>query len=436
MKQWNTEIVRTEQLRNEKMINYARIIVGVTGFLLTATFSDQLGTEQKKIQFAVCGFIVMFGSGMLLLLKKIAILNILKFLSSITDILLLSLILWGPGGTYGHLGTFKGPEFVVFFLIIALAAYRFSIVATLLTGMISILAIVAMFIIAKLSGSIQIGTLTESMTTPSVSHMDLIVKLSVLLLFTMFLVAFSRSYGRVIDRTVAAEKEKQHQIQERDRVVDNFCRYVEKQVAELVLRGDVNLAGEKRDVTIMFCDIRDFTRLSEAQEPEAVVQFLNQFFAKMIDVIFKYRGTLDKFIGDGIMAVFGAPIDTGMNEELAIRAALEMRQELEAINSERIQGEPTIHFGIGIHSGEVIAGNIGSEKRLEYTVIGTPVNIASRIEGLNKRLKTDILISEATYLKVRNLIQVKKNRPEIVRGVREPVSTYQLEALHMGVASS
>ena len=184
---------------------------------------------------------------------------------------------------------------------------------------------------------------------------------------------------------------------------------------------------------IMFCDIRDFTLLSSTKEPEEVVQFLNTFFTKMIDVIFKYQGTLDKFIGDGIMAVFGAPIDTGKNEELAIRAAIEMRTELSLINEDRSKKkESQINIGIGIHSGDVVAGNIGSVKRLEYTVIGSPVNLASRIEGLNKRLKTDILISDATFEKVRHLVQARKNDPERIRGTSEPVSTYHIEALTAG----
>lgn len=289
-------IVRSEELRNERTINYVRIAMGVLGGLLTLFFRDQLGSSQKTFQYVVCAVVVAYGAVVHLFLRWVGFRPYLKYVLSLADVLLLSAILWGPPGAVSRVGAFKGPEFAVYFLIIALAAFRFSIPATVFAGSATVVVIVAMFVIARVSDTIQLGTIDESATTAAVSFGVLIIRIVFLSIFTMFLVAVARSYGRVIERTTAAELERGRQRFERQRIEESFSRYVTKQVAEIVLGGDVNLAGERRNATILFCDIRDFTRFSEDKDAEEVVQFLNDFFAVMIDVIFKYEGTLDKFI--------------------------------------------------------------------------------------------------------------------------------------------
>ena len=189
-----------------------------------------------------------------------------------------------------------------------------------------------------------------------------------------------------------------HGLGERQRIRDLFGVYLSPEVSRAILEGRVALQGEARQVSILFCDIRDFTRFSATRSPREVVSRLNRFFGRMTGAIHDKGGTINKFLGDGFLAVFGAPVHHSDHARRAVEAALQMGREMAALNDELSGlGEPPMEIGIGIDGGEVIAGNVGSADRLEYTVIGDPVNRSSRIEQLNKALVTRILVSERTY---------------------------------------
>lgn len=192
---------------------------------------------------------------------------------------------------------------------------------------------------------------------------------------------------------------------ERRRVHDILGKFVSKDVAdELVAEGSgsLRLGGDRKPVTVLFADIRGFTTLAETMEEHHVVEMLNQYFGAMVPIIFRHQGTLDKFIGDAIMAVFGAPLAYEDHALRAVRCALEMQQALESLKGHWARGSSRdFDIGVGIHTGIAVAGRIGTEDRMEYTVIGNTVNLASRIEGANKELGTRILISEETYQAVR-----------------------------------
>ncbi|WP_243237405.1 CHASE2 domain-containing protein [Heliobacterium chlorum] len=186
---------------------------------------------------------------------------------------------------------------------------------------------------------------------------------------------------------------------ERKKVQHLFGRYVSPTVVDQLLSRPemVHLGGQRVDTTILFSDIRGFTSYSEGRTPEEVVGRLNEYFSRMTQVIFKHGGTLDKFMGDGIMAVFGAPIADPDHALHALEAAKEMCSTLEEMNQGwRERGEPLFNLGVGLNSGPVLAGNIGSEERMEYTVIGEDVNLSSRLESLNKQYKSRIILSERT----------------------------------------
>ncbi len=174
-------------------------------------------------------------------------------------------------------------------------------------------------------------------------------------------------------------------------------------------------------------DIRDFTAMSENLFPEEVVEFLNLFFKEMVGVVTKYESILDKYIGDAMLAVFGAPILHDNDPKRAVFAAIEMRQQLDLFNvKRRKEGRAPVNIGIAVHTGELVAGNIGSETRMEYTVIGDTVNLTSRLEKLNKEFGTVILISEPTYRQVKDYIQAREIPSVKIRGKTKEIKVYDV----------
>ncbi|MGH7333007.1 MAG: adenylate/guanylate cyclase domain-containing protein [Candidatus Rokuibacteriota bacterium] len=186
-------------------------------------------------------------------------------------------------------------------------------------------------------------------------------------------------------------------LRERERIRDTFGKYVTPEVRDEILAGRVVLEGQAREVTILFADLRDFTPWVEARDPREVVRDLNTYFGLMEGAIRDHHGLVLQFIGDEIEAVFGAPISHARHPDQAVGAALEMRRRLAAWNAERMDGgRPLFRHGIGVHTGRVLAANIGSPDRLSYALVGDPVNVASRIQGLTKEVGTDILVSADT----------------------------------------
>ncbi len=202
-------------------------------------------------------------------------------------------------------------------------------------------------------------------------------------------------------------------LQERDRVKEVFGRYVTTQVSEEVLKGAIKLGGERRRVTMLFSDIRSFTSMSETMTPEQVVEFLNDYFSEMVDAVFEHGGVLDKFMGDALLCVFGSFEETPDHPRRAVMSALRMKALLAKINGERtVAGRAPIEIGIGVHTDDVIVGNIGSRRRLEYTVIGDGVNTCQRVQDANKEFGTTILITETTYEAVRGEFECRP-MPEV-----------------------
>lgn len=214
-------------------------------------------------------------------------------------------------------------------------------------------------------------------------------------------------------------------LDEREKMKDAFGKFVNKDIAELAMKGEIKLGGERKYCAIFFSDIRSFTAISEKLEPEEVVEFLNQYMTEMVKCITKTNGIVDKFIGDAIMATWGALRHDDNAVENAINGTLMMRDALRKFNEGRGgDKKPIIQIGAGINSGYVISGQIGSNERLEYTVIGDAVNLASRIESLNKPMGTDILISEEAYNQVKDIYHVEKMQQIKVKGKEEAQTIY------------
>ena len=221
-------------------------------------------------------------------------------------------------------------------------------------------------------------------------------------------------------------------LREKEMIKRAFTRYVAREVVEEILKDPENLvlSGERRQVTVLFCDVRGFTPMSERLAPEEVVLLLNDFYNLMIETTFKYDGTLDKFLGDAVMAVFGAPMAHPDHSARAIRTALAMQEGITGLNERRAHdGKEAISVGIGVSAGEAVAGTVGTEDRMEYTVIGDSVNLAARLESNAK--PGQILISHRTYERVRDLVDARPLGRIRVKGKEEEIEVYEV----LGLAS-
>jgi adenylate cyclase len=220
-------------------------------------------------------------------------------------------------------------------------------------------------------------------------------------------------------------------LREKDAIKRAFTRYVAREVVTEILKDPdkIVLTGERRDVTVLFCDVRGFTSLSERLPPEEVVSLLNAFYTLMIDSTFKHDGTLDKFLGDGVMAVFGAPIYHADHSLRALRTALGMQAGIRELSTRRsAEGKPPLRIGIGVNAGTAVAGTVGTEARMEYTVIGDSVNLASRLESYAK--PGQILIAEHTYVRVREAVEARPLGRMKLRGKEEEVEVYEVTGIY------
>jgi adenylate cyclase len=214
-------------------------------------------------------------------------------------------------------------------------------------------------------------------------------------------------------------------LEEREKLKGALGKFVNPEIAEKAMKGELKLGGERRTATIFFSDIRSFTAISEQLQPEEVVEFLNAYMTIMVKIIGDHNGIVDKFIGDAIMAVWGVPESKGNDALNAVNATIEMRRALLEFNKGRGSAKkPVIKIGCGLNTGAVLAGQIGSEDRLDYTVIGDAVNLASRVETLNKPFGTDILISQDTYNIVKNEFDCEPMQKIKVKGKSQPQQIY------------
>jgi adenylate cyclase len=208
---------------------------------------------------------------------------------------------------------------------------------------------------------------------------------------------------------------------------DSFGRYMGEEIRDEIMSGRISMEGEMKRVTLLFSDLRNFTPLVEKNHPRQVVKILNQYFNEMNLAVKAHKGLILQYVGDEIEAVFGAPVGFDDHPEMAVQAALEMRKRLIALNiTLEEQGVEPLEHGIGLHSGAVLAGNIGSEERMSYALVGDTVNTASRIEGLTKTYKTDIILSQTTHNLLTGSYVTKQLEPVKVKGKDEGVIIYKL----------
>ncbi|TGL64035.1 adenylate/guanylate cyclase domain-containing protein [Leptospira sarikeiensis] len=216
-------------------------------------------------------------------------------------------------------------------------------------------------------------------------------------------------------------------LEERNEILGMFGQYVSPSVVDKLMSQKADTASENKDVCVMFLDIRNFTKFSEDKSPAEVISYLNTLFEDMIEIVNKHNGIINKFLGDGFMAVFGAPLsDNGKDAKNAVAASLEIQRKVVEMNS---SGKiPETKIGIGLHFGEAMTGSVGSSQRKEYTIIGDTVNLASRVEQLNKDFGSEILATDSVYEHVKHFLEAESLPPVKVKGREKEVLIYKFSA--------
>ncbi|MBL7714625.1 MAG: HAMP domain-containing protein [Bdellovibrionales bacterium] len=297
------------------------------------------------------------------------------------------------------------------------AANRVRKISILVTGIVGVVAFALIYFFSL------------SLTTPLVRLVDATAKIS----RGEYDVTLKKGANDEIGDLTVSFNEMATGLAEREKIKNAFSKFHSKDVADKILSGELNLVGERKRVTIFFSDIRSFTTLSEKLQPEQVVELVNAYMTRMVRIIFAHGGVVDKYVGDAIMAVYGTPVVYGNDSLRAVAAAIRMRAEMVRFNADQMsKGKPAIAIGMGMNTGDVVAGNIGSPERMEYTILGDAVNLTSRMESLTKEFKTDILISGETYNEIKEHIHCMPRGSTKVKGKNEEVAVYEVIGFRPG----
>ncbi len=300
---------------------------------------------------------------------------------------------------------------------------------SLTTGLLGALLVVVLpFIMAIVTGRVSnryagLGIFAAVAILTIALEVALFIHYSILLSTLYPLLSLSLGY-------VATEAYRNMVVERKSRFYRKaFSTYVPPQVVEEIVREPerLSLGGEKREITVLFADIRDFTTLAESMEPERLVTLLHEYLTPLTEILFRERGTLDKYIGDAIMAIFNAPHRLDDHAHRACRVAIEMRGKISELGREcQRQGCPSLNMGVGINTGEAVVGNMGTELRFDYTAIGDTVNLASRLEGMNRLYGTGIIVSQATFERTEDGFLFRELDLVRVKGKKRPVRIYEL----------
>lgn len=384
-------VLRREEIANEKKIHLARMALMVLTAIQITIARLVMGEVMQERFWVIAPFAYLYLAFNILLwfrCMREACPRAVSYVLSFLDLVYVVVVLFGislvaESGTF--VGTTSAPPFFILYLLNALSGLRFDFKLSLYCAVTSVLIVF---------GLGAYDAYRSFFPFASGAFLETFFK-AVLVGATALVSGYIGQRSRkLIAQAVQEQGEKRF-------IKSIFGRHASEEVVEDALKRGLKLGGEEREVTVLFADLRNFTSLTERLQPGEVVDLLNNYFAQMVDVIARHGGTVNKFLGDGILAIFGAPVRYDDGAGRAVVTALRMTERLAEFNRQQVaKGKPELDIGIGIGTGNVIVGNIGSIERMEYTAVGDPVNLASRLDELNKQLGTSILVSPSTYQQV------------------------------------
>jgi class 3 adenylate cyclase len=414
------ESIKNEELRNEKRIQIARISVFALVLLMVSIARSVIGAS-LNVRFilisSLCILSICTGLFIWRQYKKGKYFSTIKYLLVTLDIIFISVLLAIIRYTMGreiYEITTDIPAFVALYLINAMSGLRFDFKHSMYCAVASIMI---------LAGFTTYDFLSYNFTHPYVLLFSFF-KGMILLIIALISGYIGKSAKRLIIQNYEEQKEKNF-------VKRIFGKYVTPEIRDQILDGRIPLDGERTKATVLFADLRGFTRYVEGNDPEEVIRSMRAYFTGMQRAIRKHQGLVLQYVGDEIEAAFGAPLQRGDHADKAVQAALEMRKSLKEFNRGRVkEGKVSFRHGIGINTGEVLVGNTGSEDQPSYALIGDTVNLASRLQELNKEFDTEIIISESTRSNLAEanpvISQLKKLPATNVKGKSHSVDIFAL----------
>ncbi len=421
---FNIEISKSERLQSV-------ILIGLLGFeaiflLVIYFFYSEQYLNAFKTHISIYAILIFVGIIIIyesfthyLIGKKIKFFFskplLFGYFKSFSEVSLLSVLLVFIVEYSKEIIILQSPATLTYFIFIVLSTFRLNFKLSLFTG---ILAAVQYTLISIYYSTLYSDT-PVSMLNPDLTGMQYLGQ-------GLILIITGVAAGFVANHLKKKMKSSWSNMREKDEVIDLFGQHISSQIVDNILENKNELSGARKKVCIMFLDIRGFTPYVDKHEPEEVVSYLNALFGFMIDIIESHHGVINQFLGDGFMATFGAPVKIGNSSQHATAAAEEI---LERLNIEFSKGNiPKTNIGIGLHYDEAVTGNIGSSKRKQYSITGKVVIIASRIEQLNKKYNTNLLISEEVYNQLND--ELKNTfvwlESSNIKGSENPVLLYKL----------
>ena len=428
-------ILRTQEMRGERIVNHIRAaFAGLSALMLAGAWS--INTPAASLIFAVQVAVwLAFAGGLYLFFQRrpTAYVWWIKYVAITVDLGLLTLSAFGAARNHtGIIEYFQSFIPLVYVLWNLMSGFRYSVAACFYSAGLTLLFNSLVLAWAVGTAAIPISPISVY-GEKAINIADQVMQIVFIAVAGVVAGIIARISRNLVLRA-EAESLKRAQLEKEK---EQLGKYLSKELVDYVLAepGRLELGGTRKQVTVMFTDIRNFTPLAESIEPERVVSLLNEYFTDMVDIVFRYGGTLDKYIGDGLMAVFGAPFPVEKGELRAVLVALEMVQALERLNRRIVaQGYASLDIGVGIASGPAISGNIGSTQRMEYTCIGDTVNFAARLEQLNKELGSHIIVSPSTYAALAERVPARQAPPLRIKGKAQEVGPWLIELEQVGEA--